>query len=316
MTNKIQISSIRKLRDYFFEENTNYPFPSSEIFQMLGYSRHSTFKRFLNQDRFNDDYIIKPWVKIESRKGDVYFLSRLLFLKVITEKQFFINEIQGFYLEFQALRFKKIENGFVNNKTKTYAHHLDCWEKVKGKIYTHRLNTISLARAIGVCEYEVFEFCAKNLATTHGFSSAGCTNSYGFRSEKVIPYISFDSIQHEKRYLYLLFIQDVINNFNMTLLKKELAKIYYNSIKRLLEKQYEYDCKEGRVKANFNNTTPVYSLSEEDNQRLKKMYRQASLLCHPDKNIEGEAIFIELNNAYQKNDIFKVEQILNNLNSN
>jgi DnaJ-domain-containing protein 1 len=62
------------------------------------------------------------------------------------------------------------------------------------------------------------------------------------------------------------------------------------------------------------------SLTGEEKQRLKKVYRQASQLCHPDKlsNVfkeQGEVFFKALNEAYRRQDLKQVEQILANLES-
>ncbi len=61
-------------------------------------------------------------------------------------------------------------------------------------------------------------------------------------------------------------------------------------------------------------------LTEEEAIELKKMYRLAATLCHPDKFVNepdnqeiAETIFKELSNAYQKQDIEKVKSVLENL---
>ena len=59
-------------------------------------------------------------------------------------------------------------------------------------------------------------------------------------------------------------------------------------------------------------------LTDEETLELKKNYRKASLLCHPDRNMEEpeevreqlEEIFKELNEANAENDIKKVKEIL------
>jgi len=61
-----------------------------------------------------------------------------------------------------------------------------------------------------------------------------------------------------------------------------------------------------------------YSLSEEEQQELKKLFRKAVKLCHPDivsdeLKEEAQAIIQELNSAYAKKDLTKVREILFNL---
>ncbi len=61
-------------------------------------------------------------------------------------------------------------------------------------------------------------------------------------------------------------------------------------------------------------------LSDEDKKELKTLYKKASKLCHPDVVLENERekaeeIFKILNEAYSKNDLGKVIDILNDLES-
>jgi len=63
-----------------------------------------------------------------------------------------------------------------------------------------------------------------------------------------------------------------------------------------------------------------FDISDENKKRLKKLYKQASRLCHPDKvsdNQKNQAnkIFSELSNAYMNNDLPKVQEILEELKS-
>lgn len=58
-----------------------------------------------------------------------------------------------------------------------------------------------------------------------------------------------------------------------------------------------------------------YTLSEDEQKRLKQAYRKASQLCHPDRvndeqKAAAEQVFTELRQAYEENDLEKVEQIL------
>ena len=61
-----------------------------------------------------------------------------------------------------------------------------------------------------------------------------------------------------------------------------------------------------------------YNLSENEKKELKKSFRKASTLCHPDKVNEeqrdkAEKLFIELKEAYDKQDLQKVNQVLSEL---
>jgi hypothetical protein len=62
----------------------------------------------------------------------------------------------------------------------------------------------------------------------------------------------------------------------------------------------------------------VAILTEEEQSELKNKYRKASKLCHPDLVSDEQKelatkVFAELSNAYEKNDLVKINEILKNL---
>ncbi len=62
----------------------------------------------------------------------------------------------------------------------------------------------------------------------------------------------------------------------------------------------------------------VFDLTPEQKSELKKKFRKASVLCHPDKVADelkeaAQQIFIDLKHAYDLNDLEKVSHILNEL---
>ena len=62
----------------------------------------------------------------------------------------------------------------------------------------------------------------------------------------------------------------------------------------------------------------ISNLTDEEQKELKSKYRKASKLCHPDVVDESQKeaahkIFIELNEAYEKNDLKRVTEILESL---
>lgn len=61
-----------------------------------------------------------------------------------------------------------------------------------------------------------------------------------------------------------------------------------------------------------------YQLNDDEQKRLKQVYRKASQICHPDRVSDeqkavAEEVFIELTKAYEENDLNKVEEILADL---
>jgi hypothetical protein len=67
--------------------------------------------------------------------------------------------------------------------------------------------------------------------------------------------------------------------------------------------------------------TTITKLSNENQEKIKRIYKKAALLCHPDKvdenmKKEAEGVFKNLNTAYKNNDIEEVNRIYNNLKAN
>ena len=63
------------------------------------------------------------------------------------------------------------------------------------------------------------------------------------------------------------------------------------------------------------------SLDERERKELKRLYRKASMKCHPDRVVDelhdqAQAIFLELNEAYKNNDLDQVRAITEQLNNN
>lgn len=61
-------------------------------------------------------------------------------------------------------------------------------------------------------------------------------------------------------------------------------------------------------------------LTEEQKERLNELHRQASKKCHPDmveedRKEEAERVFVELQEAYERNDLDEVERIANQIES-
>ncbi|WP_281635754.1 phospholipase D-like domain-containing protein [Flavobacterium marginilacus] len=83
------------------------------------------------------------------------------------------------------------------------------------------------------------------------------------------------------------------------------------------EAKFDYEDFSKAYNDKLNEPKPLV-LDEEKQNELKKNYRKATKLCHPDKVMEEQKelatkIFTDLKNAYDKNDLEKVNQILKDL---
>lgn len=84
------------------------------------------------------------------------------------------------------------------------------------------------------------------------------------------------------------------------------------------EKEVEEDYKKYSQEFEVSKNEKIADLTDEELIEIKKKYRSASKLCHPDVVSEyqkelADKLFAELNKAHQQNDLQKVSEILENL---
>jgi hypothetical protein len=77
------------------------------------------------------------------------------------------------------------------------------------------------------------------------------------------------------------------------------------------ERQYREQVKDEKTKE-------LFELTEEEKSELKRKFRKATILCHPDKVSDefkeaAQRIFVELKQAYDTNNLKKVSEILEEL---
>jgi len=120
-------------------------------------------------------------------------------------------------------------------------------------------------------------------------------------------------------------IEKLIHEFGVRH-NKELGTLILKILIYLKEKAKDTP-KEAEAEKNYNEYSQEYEISkdekiielnEDDLKELKQKYRAASKLCHPDVVNEeqkelAEKLFTELNTAYERNDLQKVNEILLNL---
>ncbi|MGI8582399.1 MAG: phospholipase D-like domain-containing protein [Chitinophagaceae bacterium] len=102
----------------------------------------------------------------------------------------------------------------------------------------------------------------------------------------------------------------ILEILNLRKVKFKTNKIKYDEAE-MDEKQYRQQVESEKEKHQF-------ELIEEEKIELKKNFRKATFLCHPDKvNDEfkdaAEKIFIQLRSCYEMNDLKKVNEILRDL---
>lgn len=83
-------------------------------------------------------------------------------------------------------------------------------------------------------------------------------------------------------------------------------------------KEAENDERQYREQVKDEKTKKLLELTDEEKSELKRKFRKATILCHPDKVGEefkeaAQRIFVELKQAYDANDLKKVSEILEEL---
>lgn len=83
-------------------------------------------------------------------------------------------------------------------------------------------------------------------------------------------------------------------------------------------KEAENDERHYREQVDTDKNQQKFELTEEEKKELKKKFRMATVLCHPDKVNEkqkeaAQAMFIRLKEAYDANDLKQVAEILSEL---
>ena len=100
----------------------------------------------------------------------------------------------------------------------------------------------------------------------------------------------------------------------------KLRKLKFKSDKTKFE-EAENDERQYREQVDTEKLKDIFELTVEQKIELKKKFRKATVLCHPDKFVnepieiqkQAEEIFKELNEANAKNDLQRVSEILANL---
>lgn len=129
----------------------------------------------------------------------------------------------------------------------------------------------------------------------------------GYDNEK----IEIEKLLSEFQYRHTIELGNII----LDILK--LHKIKFKGDQQKFE-EAENDEKEYREQFDSEKEKEVFELNDEEKSELKKKFRRATVLCHPDKVSDefkdaAQEIFIELKNAYDTNNLKKVTEILEEL---
>lgn len=129
----------------------------------------------------------------------------------------------------------------------------------------------------------------------------------GYDNEK----IELEKLLSEFQHRHTMELGEII----LDILK--LRKLKFKENKAKFE-EAENDERQYRKQVDNEKEKEIFELTEEQKTELKKKFRKATVLCHPDKVSDefkeaAQRIFIELKQAYDANDLKKVSEILEEL---
>ena len=129
----------------------------------------------------------------------------------------------------------------------------------------------------------------------------------GYDNEK----IELEKLLSEFQHRHTIELGDII----LDILK--LRKLKFKSDKTKFE-EAENDERQYREQVDTEKGKEIFELTDEQKLELKKKFRKATVLCHPDKVADefkdaAQRFFIELKQAYDANDLKKVSEILDDL---
>lgn len=123
--------------------------------------------------------------------------------------------------------------------------------------------------------------------------------------------IELEKLLSEFQHRYTIELGEIILNIlKLRKLKFKSDKIKYEEAEND-EKQYSEQFETEKEKE-------IFELTDKQKMELKKKFRKATFLCHPDKLADefkeaSQKIFIELKQAYDANDLKKVSEVLDEL---
>lgn len=291
-----------------FLKDSFKPFASSLFFEFFGYSRHFTFKRFLNSEEFYSEIVFNDYEKINVRVGNNIFFSKKLFLKLCDLNNIEKSVFENHYLEYKELTIKKETSFVVNLKKATFLFGYEYYAPA-GKTFNYSLNSISLCNFIEIDHFDFIRFFCENAIYSIGFFRADFKSRSTF-SKSCYPYYNFNSSNFNDRYSFLLLLRKIKEDFPLTDLQKKLLAVYYKHIKIMLEKQTSFEMNTKEKKESYLKFKEKQKQNFKD-PKLKELYRKLSMMYHPDKNPEGEEIFKTINEAYKNNDMITMQKYIN-----
>ena len=130
---------IEKIKKDFYYENFWEQFQSSDYFKFFGYTRHSSFKRFLDNEKYYEHIWCESWSKINTRERNTISFDRELFVKLCQLKNILVQEVEQIAVEYYSSQFKKRILNFRVRTKADIGSPLQMYNVPMGKYYTYSL---------------------------------------------------------------------------------------------------------------------------------------------------------------------------------
>jgi len=284
--------SFRDIIENISNNTSFHEYKLSEYYQLFGYFNKHSFLRYL---KTLDYKLITREEKINVRKGKEFYICQKDLINLINEHFADVPDWENMYIEYLKERFDRKVFTFRTTDTKEYRYKLGNSIYVKGSFYDYSLNTKDFAYEIGICPYECFKIAHKRFHPSFGMLH--------FSGDERIPMVCFDCLDAKIRNCFLSFIDLIEKEIKMDSIQLLLLKAYRISIREMLNYQQQIDNKNLKRVRNREKTTE---------NRLKKIYREASKYFHPDVNDspEADSIMKKVNEFYEKKDYHSIKNLL------
>lgn len=279
--------------------------PRKEVSELFGYSRPDNFARFLKNPKYNYGVVYYDISDSPHR------ITLRLFFDLVKKRIGWDEQWEQLFSNLWTAHYESKLLQFTPSNRRSEYKFGNYTFKAAGKFYTYSITTRNIADSNDLCPYEVYRFAVKNWLSYN--DPYRCQVDYHSKE----PEVSFNDRNHVHRYGVMGLLVKMKKEYPMDELQRKRFFIYMKALEKMLMMQFEVDSKrqerEKRQREKLDKVLFGCAVTEEELTELKKIYRSAAFMCHPDVTGQDGAAFRSLNEAYNKKDLRKVRSILNKL---
>jgi len=279
--------------------------PVKEVYPILGFSRLDNFIRFLKNPKYQSGLV---WSYESDLPCKIYLH---LFFDIVKLRLVWNDEWDDLFTKAWTAVYEKDMLRFTPYNQKSEYRFGGYSLKVGGKFYLYSINTMNIAKDNNLCPYDLYKFCAINFLRPR--DNHRCSIDFDSNT----PYLTFNGKEHVKRYQVMVLLQQIRKDYPMNELQKKRLKIYSKIMDKMLMTQFEVDSarmeRENRNRLTIDQLLFGGAVTEAELTELKKLYRKAAFLCHPDVTGLDGSMFRTVTAAYNKKDLRKMHSLYKKL---